>query len=137
MGADQVAEIRPAIAELEADERDRGEAAPRFFARFSLADHPSPWVEVYLDDETVANLWYPIDAEPLAFLAHRGITLLPGARVVALEAGLTCTLAFDRASSRDVARFVDSLFLNLFGCDEDYAIDVEVRRFADPGGRPN
>jgi len=137
MGADQIAEIRPAIAELEADERGRPESAPRFFARFSLADRESPWVEIYLDDETVANLWYPIDAEPLAFLAHRGVALLPGARVVDIEAKLACTLAFDRVSSHEVARFVDRLFLNVFGCDEDYAVDVELRRFTGPASRPN
>jgi hypothetical protein len=138
MGADQIAEIRPAIAELEADEHHDPDDAPRFFAVFSLAGRDSPWVEIYLDDdETIANLWYTIDAEPLAHLTRRGVALPPGARVVNTAKGLACTLAFDRCSSYDVACFVDRLFLNVFGCEEDYALDVELCRFTQPGRRPH
>ncbi|PYR68397.1 MAG: hypothetical protein DMF88_09400 [Acidobacteria bacterium] len=110
MGADQIAEIQPAIVELEADEHQHPDDAPRFFAVFSLAGRDSPWVEIYVDD---------------------------GARVVDTAKGLACTLAFDRCSSHDIARFVDRLFLDVFGCDEDYAVDVELCRFARPGLRPN
>ena len=138
MGADQIAEIQPAIVELEADEHQHPDDAPRFFAVFSLAGRDSPWVEIYFDDdETIANLWYTIDANPLAHLTRRGVPLPAGARVVDTAKGLACTLAFDRCSSHDIARFVDRLFLDVFGCDEDYAVDVELCRFARPGLRPN
>ena len=138
MGADQIAEIQAAIAELEADERQNPDDAPRFFVVFSLAGRDSPWVEIYVDDdETIANVWYTIDAEPLAHLTRRGVAPPPGARVVNRAKGVACTLAFDRCSSHDIAHFVDRLFLKVFGCDEDYAVDVELCRFAEPGRRPN
>jgi hypothetical protein len=138
MGADQIAEIRPAVAELEADERRYPDDAPRFFAVFSLAGRDSPWVEIYFDDdETIANLWYTIDANPLAHLTRRGVPLPAGARLVDMAQGSACTLAFDRCSSHDIAGFVDHVFLNVFECQEDYAVDVELCRFAQPGRQPH
>ena len=74
MGADQVAAIRPAIAELEAAEASATPgAAAQYFARFSLAGHECPWVEAYLEQKAVLNLWYPFDAGPLDYLRQLGI----------------------------------------------------------------
>lgn len=69
MGANQVAAIRPAIAELEADEQVRTPHSPaRYFARFSHPPHGSPWIEVYLESGTVVNVCYPFETEPLTYL---------------------------------------------------------------------
>jgi hypothetical protein len=133
MGADQVAAIRPALAELESDQQALGgDARARCFARFSLSPYDTPWVEVDLEEGTVVNLWYPFETEPLAYLESLGVKVLPGARVLEV-ARPACTLAFDRVPSEELARFVDSLFLDVFACGEDYPVDVEVRRCPEAG----
>jgi hypothetical protein len=131
MGADQVAAIRPALTELESDQQALGASArARRFARFSLSPYDTPLVEVRLEKGTAVNLWYPFETEPLAYLERLGVKVLPGARVLEL-ASPACTLAFDRVPSEELARFVDSLFLDVFACGEGYPVDVEMHRCPD------
>jgi len=131
VGADQVAAIRPAVAELEAAEASAAPGArAEYFARFSLAGHDCPWVELYLQQgDAVLNCWYSFEAEPLDYLRQLGIPIPPGTRV--LEVGRpSCLLAFDRPPSRAVAKFVDQLFLQMYACGDDYDVAVELCRFA-------
>ena len=134
MGADQVAAIRPALAELEADERTLVPDAPaRFFARFTVPEGDSPWVEIYLEREAFINLWHPSDDDPLERLSGAGVRPLPGTRI-ASSYKPACTLAARRGPSGDLARFVDALFDRLYGCGNDYPLDVELLRFPEQAG---
>jgi hypothetical protein len=129
MGADQIAAIRPAIRELEAAEHAADAGTPAgFSARFGRPGVDEPWVEVYLERETVVNFWYPFDAEPLAQWRRVGIEEPTGIRVLEMHSP-ACTVAFRRTTSREVSEFVDALFLRLYGCGSDYEIDVDLCRF--------
>ncbi|MEO8361637.1 MAG: hypothetical protein ABI672_16505 [Vicinamibacteria bacterium] len=129
MGADEVAAIRPVIAELEVAALEQPGEPAQFYGSFSVAAPDGPWVEVYLEQETMVNLWYPFQEEPLHYLAMLGVQPLPGARVVE-PAPPSCLLAFDRVPSHVLAKFIDSLFTSMYGCGEGYEIDVEVKTFA-------
>jgi hypothetical protein len=134
VGADQVAAIRPALAELEDDARQQTAGAdPRFFARCSVPPDGSPWVEAYFEgDEVIINCWYPFDREPLAHLQTLDLPRLPDGRVVDRQKP-ACTVAFGRSSTGIVARFIDGLFMHLFTCGDDYPLDVAICRFAKDG----
>ena len=130
MGADQVAAIRPALVELEDDEKSHspgGEA--RYFARFSVPQKDDVWAEVYLEDETIVNLSFPFQDEPMDRLKLSGIELLPGGRVMDTTTGEYCTLAFHRVPTMTLARFVDALFSQALKCGDDYGVDVSILRF--------
>jgi hypothetical protein len=130
VGADQVAAIRPIVAELEDDERKHPSGAgARYFARFTVPSGRQPWVELYLERETVVNVFFPFEAEPLAWLRESGVEPLPDARVSELTRGLFCTFAFARVPSMTVAKFVDALFMKTLCCGEDYPLDVEIQPF--------
>jgi hypothetical protein len=134
LGADQVAAIRPIIAELEAAGLEQPGGGPaRYCGAFSVANRGEPWVEVYLEQETIVNLWYPFQEDPLAYLVTLEVEPLPGARVADINRP-SCVLAFERAPSRVVARFIDALFTKMYSCGGDYPIDVAVRRFGDTAG---
>jgi hypothetical protein len=130
VGADQVATIRPIVAELEKDEKEHPSGAKaRYFGRFAVPSGQQPWVELYLERETVVNMSFPFEAEPLAWLRDSGVEPLPDARVSDVTRGLFCTFTFARVPSMTLARFVDALFMKALCCGEDYPLDVEVQPF--------
>ena len=133
MGSDQVAAIRPIIAELEAADAEREGRPVRFFGSFSLPVEGGPWVEVYFDGEIIVNLWYPFQEEPLDYLAKLGIQPLPGAMVVEIRRPF-CVLAFDRVPTSVLAKFIDTLFTEMYACGEDYEIDVALDTLAPMAG---
>ncbi len=133
MGSDQVAAIRPVLAELEEADAERKGRPVRFFGSFALPVEGGPWVEVYFDDETIVNLWYPFKEEPLAYLATLGIQPLPGAMVVEITRPF-CVLAFDRVPTIVLAKFIDTLFTEMYACGADYEIDVAIDTLAPTAG---
>lgn len=125
MGADQIAAIRPAIAELE--EANRGSEG-EFIARFDVPGHNQHWVEVVVG---TVNLAYPFKDDPLTRLLSQEIAPLPELTLVEWQPELFATFRYDSAaSSREVAKFVDRLFEALFNCGQDYEVDVMIERVA-------
>jgi len=133
MGADEIAAIRPAIAELEADLEEHGVPA-RFFARFSLSNQETPWIEVVIEDKTTINLSYPFADEPLQLLQRSAVECPPGLKVTDRSPN-AITFAFARSHTRAVARFIDALFTRVLGCGQEYSVDVSFLRFPPPTPR--
>ena len=125
MGADQVAAIRPAIAELAAAAEAREDGYEHLCASFSVPGKPKAWAEVVPGS---VNLAFPRAELPLSFIAAQGLSL-PGARVVSFKPGLYATLAHDPCAPSVLARFVDAALVALHGLDaESYEVDVTFKR---------
>lgn len=126
MGADQIAAIRPAIAELEsAASNSEGE----FIARFEVPGRDKIWTEVILG---TVNVGYPYADDPLKRLRRHRITPLPKLKLSDWQSELFATFGYDpTASSRDVAKFVDRVIGEMLGAGTDYEVDVTIERIAD------
>lgn len=124
MGADQVAAIRPLIVELE-DAASEGTGI-EYCARFTVPGREAVWAEVLLRS---VNFAYPFADAPIERLARSGLAAPLGLALQEWQPGLFATVAFDdRATSREVARFVDGILGVLLGCGEDYPVDAEIVR---------
>jgi hypothetical protein len=121
VGADQIAEIHPAVVEVLQAHAD-GEG---WCATFEVTGDPDRWIQV---TATELNLAYPHDEAPSALLAARRVAGAEGLRLHEWEAGRFATFGFEaELDSRAVARLVDSLFQAVLGCeDTHYAVDVEL-----------
>jgi hypothetical protein len=126
MGADQIAEIRPAIAELETAARD---SEGEFIARFDVSGRDTIWSEVVLG---TINLAYPFADDPLKRLRRHQISPLPKLKLTDWQAELFATFQYDPStSSREVAKFVDRVMGEMLGAGTDYEVDVTIERIAD------
>lgn len=125
MAADQIAAIRPAIAELEdADRNSEGE----FIARFQIPGTDVKWVEVILG---TVNFAYPYTDEPLERLLRQGIKPLPKLTLSEWQPELFATFLYESsAPSRDVAKFVDCILGEILGGGSDYEVDVGIERMS-------
>jgi hypothetical protein len=124
VGADQVAAIRPLIAELE-DAASEGPGI-EYCARFAVPGREAVWAEVVL---RAVNFAYPFPDDPIARLGHSGLVAPPGLALQEWQPGLFATVSFgEGATSREVARFVDGILGVLLGCGEDYPVDAEIAR---------
>ncbi len=129
MGADQVAVIRPLVAEVEDGHAERPGAD--YCARFDVPGRDATWAEVVHD---AVNFAYPFADDPIERLRRLHIAVLPGVSLLTWQPGLYATVSFpDRPPSREVARFVDAILGILLGCGEDYPLDAEIVRL-DNGG---
>ena len=128
MGAEHLAAIQSALEELESEEGLGGkEKPPKFFARFSLSEQ-QPWIEVVLARTTVVNLWHPYDDDPREILEESGVSL-PASFEVIEDANPSCTFSIPRIPPVELARFVEELFLKLYGAAEDYPLEIEMCAF--------
>ena len=124
MGADQIAELRPAIVEVFA----AAATGEDWCATFSVAGHAGPWVQVTRD---AINAGYPGDTPPSRLIENLPLPASVALQVVAWEPSKFVTFSFyQHASERDVATVVDVLFESLLGAGADYAVDVELFRIA-------
>ena len=122
MGAAQIAEIRPAIAELESlapDER------ANVVARFGVPDEDALWVEVILG---TVNLAYPFGDEPSSRLKSAGVEALGSMVLVQWEQNVYATFEYRHESDLQTARFIDQVFEKLLGAPAGYAVNVVVER---------
>lgn len=118
MGADQIAELRPAIVEV----LEGARSGETWCATFTEAGDPERWIQLTAD---TVNLAYPHQDEPTARLA----ALSPAASLQLDEwnAGRHATFRFDAAlTPLALAQLVDLLFRGILGCDDDYSVDVEM-----------
>jgi hypothetical protein len=123
MGADQVAAIRPAIAELEDAARGR---EPEHIASFTVPGCEHVWVQVVFG---TVNMAYPFDDPPEQRLQASGVADLPGLTLERWQPGVFATFAYEpAASSRQVAKWVDAILETVLRCGEDYPIDVEIAK---------
>jgi hypothetical protein len=128
MGAEHLAAIQSALEELEAEEAQNGKGRPpKYFARFSLSEQ-EPWIEVVLARTTVVNLWHPHDDDPREVLEESGIAL-PSPFEVIEDANPSCTFSIPRIPVAALSRFVEDLFLKLYGAAPDYPLEIEMCAF--------
>lgn len=124
MGADQIAAIRPLIAELE-DAASQGSGV-EYCARFGVPGCEAAWAEVVLGS---VNFAYPFFDDPIERLGRSGLAASSALALQEWQPGLFATLSFgDHVTSREVARFVDGVLGVLLGCGEDYLVDAEIVR---------
>lgn len=121
MGADQVAVFRPFIVELEDAAADGCDV--EYCASFTVPGREAAWAEVVLP---TVNFAYPFHEDPIARLERSGVAALPGLAVREWQPGLFATVSYDRATSREIARFVDGIFGVLLGCGDDYPVDARI-----------
>lgn len=122
MGADQITAMCPAIGSML--ERSHGDDV--WCANVSLRGDPARFVQVL---SNALNVAYPIAAPPAHVLSKE--ERLGKLAVMEWKANEFVTLELpEGASAADIAHLVDGLFHLLFGCGEDYAIDVSVERLA-------
>ncbi|HTQ45890.1 MAG TPA: hypothetical protein VMI75_24210 [Polyangiaceae bacterium] len=118
MGAFQSAGMRPAIVEVL--DNSHGDAV--WCATFELDGDPSRFVQVL---SNALNLAYPIVAPPAHVLAKD--ERLAQLAVMDWKANDFLTLELPvGASAKDVANLADALFQVIFGCGDDYRVDVKV-----------
>ena len=118
MGAFQSAGMRPAIVEVL--DGSRGDAV--WCATFEISGDPSRFVQVL---SNALNLAYPIAAPPAHVLSKD--ERLANLAVMEWKANDFLTLELPLgASARDIANLADALFQVIFGCGDDYRVDVKV-----------
>jgi hypothetical protein len=131
LGADQVAAIRPLVAEVEDAKAERPDAD--YCARFDVPGREATWAQVVHD---AINFAYRFPVDPIERLRRLHLATLPGLALVGWQPGLYATVSFPhRTPSRDIARFVDGLLGVLLGCGEDYPVDAEIVRLDNGGGQ--
>jgi hypothetical protein len=120
MGADQVAAMRPAIVEML--EGSVGDAV--WSATFEIAGDPARWVQVMPGALTMA---YPNIAPPAHVVSgHERLAELE-VREWKPDEYATFELP-EEASAMEIAHLADALFQTIFGCADDYRIDVRMER---------
>ena len=124
MGSDQVAAIRPAIAEAY-EAAASGDS--NYFAKFELSADADVWVEVAVD---TVNFRYPSSTEPLRLLAERGIQPLAGLSLQSWQPTVYAAVNHTETDLRAIAKFVDALFASVLGSGAEYPVDVSLERFA-------
>ena len=125
MASDQIAAIRPMIAELE-DAAANSEGG--FVATFQISGHPAKWVEVILG---TVNFAYPYADDPLERLLRQGIQPLPKLKLSQWQPDLFATFDYESSvASRDVAKFVDRIFSEILGGGAGYEVDAGINRLA-------
>lgn len=121
MGADQVAVIRPLIAELEVDD-----GGAEYCAKFEVPGVETGWAEVVRD---AVNVSYPYADEPVERLISKGVVMPNGATLQEWRPGVFATFELEpNVPSRTVAKFVDSLLGMVLGFGDDYELDASVVR---------
>jgi hypothetical protein len=131
VSADQIAAIRPLVAEVEVAHAALPDAD--YCARFDVPGRETAWAEVVHD---AVNFAYPFADDPIERLGRLGIAILPGLALVAWQSGRYATVSFpDRTPSREVARFVDAILGILLGCGADYPVDAAIDRLDNGGDR--
>jgi hypothetical protein len=122
MGADQIAAMRPMIVEML--EGSRGEDV--WCAIFEMSGDPARFVQVL---PNALNLAYPLVAPPAHVLSGNEVLAKLEVREWKAHEYLTLELP-EGASAMDIARLADALFHVVFGCSDDYRIDVSITRLA-------
>jgi hypothetical protein len=122
MGVDQVAAIRPIVAELEEATSDA--ALQVCCGSFAVPGRDGLWVELVLGS---VNCAYPYCDDPLIRVQELALERLPGLALSEWEPGKFATFDYDRAATRrEVARFIDGWFGRILGCGDDYPLDVAI-----------
>ncbi len=118
MAADQIAAIRPAIADVYDAPTDD------WCATFEIpgTEH---WVQAV---RGTLNVYYPYADDPIDRFS-RLASALPDVRLTDWEAESYATFSHGECSHRDLASAVDALFLELLGNESaDYNIDVSMQQ---------
>jgi len=118
MGADQVAEIRPALVEVMA-----GSAEQDLCANLTVSGDAGQWIQA---TRGLVNMAYPFHDDPAQRVAALGGEWRDF-ELKTWKAGLYATFRVrEGVSTLQTARFIDWLFREALACDADYALDVEV-----------
>jgi hypothetical protein len=122
MGSDQIATIRPIIAELE-DASGNG-SGQIYCAAFDVPGRDAAWVEVVAGEVNVA---YPFTDDPMQRLDELALGHTFAIELSEWQPGTFAAFTYDpAATTRELARFVDSLFERLLLCGGDYPLDVWI-----------
>lgn len=122
MGADQLAEIRPAVQELLAAIAGRAPHANELCVTFSVPDREDAWVQLTHDN---VNLAFPHSEQPLRFLRRHFVPSLPSESLLAFESGQYATLEHHSSSADELSVFIDRLFTAVHELPPDFHLDVE------------
>lgn len=125
MGADQIAEIRPALRELFDAHVRRERGADDLCATFTATANEDAWIQVQLG---IVNFAYPHSEDPIEFLRRRKISTLPGTEVATFKPHEFVTLTFGSASVDDLSEFVDAALAAIHNLPSGYAIDAQIER---------
>jgi hypothetical protein len=125
VGADQIAAILPAIAELVAAAEAREPGHQDLCASFSVPGKSNAWAQV---TPGTVNFGFPICEPPFTFLVARGISL-PEMSLVSFQMGSYVTFTHGPYPPGVVARFVDAALTASHGLPvDDYLVDVAITR---------
>jgi len=111
MGADQIAEISPALREALAGD-------PGTCVTFSLVGKPDSWVQFV---DFVANAAYPQLDEPSPLISRLGFGLLES-----WEAGQYLTVNLAAGDARAVAKWIDEYFERVLNAPQGYSVDIKI-----------
>ena len=111
MGADQIAEISPAIREALA-------GGPDTCVTFSLAGKPDSWVQFV---DLVANAAYPLVEEPSGLITRLGFGMLES-----WEPGKYLTVSLAAGDARAIAKWIDQYFEQVLNAPAEYSLDVRI-----------
>ncbi|HEX2674966.1 MAG TPA: hypothetical protein VHM25_29015 [Polyangiaceae bacterium] len=120
MGADQIAEIAPAVREV-VDGFTQGR---NLCATFEVSGGPDKWIQF---TSGTINLAYPVDEDPVLLPAGLGIGPLNSLILVDWAPRTFATFNIEAPMTvRDIARIIDAMFESTLGCaGRDYSVDVE------------
>jgi len=111
MGADQLAEITPAIREVLAGE-------PGLCATLTVAGDMESWLQFV---GGVVNAAYPRSTEPNELLEKLGSAVLQ-----TWEPHQFVTVALDLEHPREISKWIDEYFEKVLGAPAGYAVDVSL-----------
>ncbi|MBB5034626.1 hypothetical protein [Prosthecobacter vanneervenii] len=124
MGADQTAEIRPALRELFDAVANNESNADTLCVTFTVPEHPEIWVQVM---NGTINAAYPRSSDPTDFLHSTKLPAIPGLRLESWQANQYATWLFSSCGVDSLAEFIDLLFTALHSSlADDYSIDVVI-----------
>lgn len=121
MGADQIAQLVPAIRQV----LDGPAEGRSLCATFEVSGDADKWVQF---TGGALNFAYPLDADPALLPARLGIGLTNALVLIEWEARAFATFNLEaQLSVRELARIIDAIFESTLGCaGKDYGLDVEI-----------
>lgn len=122
MAADQIATIRPFIGEV----IDGAAVDPDsdYCATFEVTGAPELWVQYTVN---TVNSAYNRTHDPMETLRQLGLDTLLGLALCEWQPELFVTFTHDpAATTREIARFIDGVFVKLLACDAEYSLDVSI-----------
>jgi hypothetical protein len=121
MGADQIAEIRPALQELAEAATSREPRWADLCVTFTVSHMPVAWAQALTG---TLNFAYPRADHPLFLARACGAPMPSGLAVATFVPEGYVTFQHGATTTRALASFIDAFLASVHGLDSDYALDV-------------